>query len=181
MFGFLCSFRAVPCPRANMRKPSNITADSDAESTYLLRGTYRTGVASSQQKMTIIVESIVPGPPLSPAASARPEGRDWFVRAGSTGGDGTREKPFRDPFQALEKAEGGDAIHVAGGDYFGKLRSGKMEHPDSQSGASRRLQCRFLKSRSDGRTRRASSSMRKRKPKERPMARSRFPKKTAMV
>jgi hypothetical protein len=97
----------------------------DAESTYLLRGTYRTGIASSQQKMTMIVESIVPGPPLAPPVSARPAGRDWFVKAGSTGGDGTREKPFRDPFQALEKVEGGDAIHVAGGDYFGKLRSGR--------------------------------------------------------
>jgi hypothetical protein len=97
----------------------------DAESTYLLRGIYRTGVTSSQQKMTMIVESIVPGPPLSAAASVRPHGRDWFVKAGSTGGDGTREKPFRDPFQALEKAEGGDTVHVAGGDYFGKLRSGR--------------------------------------------------------
>ena len=61
----------------------------------------------------------------APPLPARPAGRDWFVRAGSSGGDGSREKPFRDPFQALEKCEGGDTIHVAGGEYFGKLRSGK--------------------------------------------------------
>jgi len=73
----------------------------------------------------MIVESIAPAPAFAPPIPPRPEGRDWFVRAGSTGGDGSREKPFRDPFQALEKAEGGDTIHVAGGDYFGKLRSGK--------------------------------------------------------
>jgi len=51
-------------------------------------------------------------------------GRDWFVRAGATGGDGSKDKPYRDPYQALEKCEAGDSIHVAGGEYVGKLRAG---------------------------------------------------------
>lgn len=100
----------------------------EVERTYTLRGIYRPDIKPSMhQKVTIVVESIVVAPlaPTSPAP--RPEGRDWFVKAGSSGGDGTREKPFRDPFQALDKATGGDAIHVAGGEYFGKLRSGKWK------------------------------------------------------
>jgi hypothetical protein len=97
----------------------------EVEKTYTLRGLVRTDTTSTRQKATMIVESIAPAPAFAPPIPPRPEGRDWFVRAGSTGGDGSREKPFRDPFQALEKAEGGDTIHVAGGDYFGKLRSGK--------------------------------------------------------
>jgi hypothetical protein len=96
----------------------------DVERLYFLRGVYRTDVQDWRQKATLIVESIVSAPTAA-SLPARPEGRDWYVKAGSSGGDGTREKPFRDPFQALEKADGGDAIHVGGGDYFGKLRSGK--------------------------------------------------------
>lgn len=61
------------------------------------------------------------------ATPARPPGRDWFVKAGSTGGDGSREKPFRDPFQALEKCQSGDTIHVAEGEYHGKLRIGRWK------------------------------------------------------
>ncbi|MBL8900794.1 MAG: hypothetical protein JNM84_24395, partial [Planctomycetes bacterium] len=61
------------------------------------------------------------------AAKARPQGRDWFVRAGSMGGDGSKEKPFRDPFQALEKCESGDSIHVAEGEYHGKLKIGRWK------------------------------------------------------
>ncbi len=60
-------------------------------------------------------------------ASARPAGRDWFVRAGASGGDGSREKPFKDPWQALEKVEAGDSVHVAEGEYFGKLKTGKWK------------------------------------------------------
>jgi hypothetical protein len=98
----------------------------EVESYYLLRGVYRTDIgSSSRQKVTLVVESIVPAPLVAANLPVRPHGRDWFVKAGSSGGDGTREKPFRDPFQALDKAEGGDAIHVAAGDYFGKLRSGQ--------------------------------------------------------
>ncbi|MDQ3266225.1 MAG: right-handed parallel beta-helix repeat-containing protein [Myxococcota bacterium] len=58
------------------------------------------------------------------AVARRSLGKDWFVRAGATGGDGSREKPFRDPYQALEQSEAGDSIHVAGGEYFGKLKAG---------------------------------------------------------
>lgn len=66
------------------------------------------------------------------AARKRAVGRDWFVRAGATGGNGSKEKPFRDPFQALEKCEAGDFIHVATGEYVGKLKMGywKVEMPD---------------------------------------------------
>ena len=104
------------------------TNGREVESTYLLRGVYRVDIVpTSRQKVTLVVESIVPGPAFAKDLLARPAGRDWFVRAGASGGDGSREKPFRDPFQALEKAEGGDAVHVAGGDYFGKLRSGKWK------------------------------------------------------
>ncbi len=104
------------------------TNGREVESTYLLRGVYRVDIVpTSRQKVTLVVESIVPGPEFAKEQGARPAGRDWFVRAGASGGDGSREKPFRDPFQALEKAEGGDAVHVAGGDYFGKLRSGKWK------------------------------------------------------
>lgn len=101
----------------------------EVESTYLLRGIYRTDIdpPNFRQKVTLVVESIVPAPVFAQAPSPRPEGRDWFVKAGASGGDGSRKKPFRDPFQALDKVEGGDTVHVAGGDYFGKLRSGKWK------------------------------------------------------
>ena len=82
---------------------------------------------TSLQKVTLLVDAILPGPAVSISTVERPQGRDWFVKAGASGGDGTREKPFRDPFQALEKAEGGDTVHVAGGSYYGKLRSGKWK------------------------------------------------------
>ena len=49
--------------------------------------------------------------------------RDWFVRAGSDG-DGTKERPFKDPYLALEEVEPGDAIHVAQGVYHGQLNAG---------------------------------------------------------
>lgn len=57
----------------------------------------------------------------------RKQGRDLFVLAGATGGDGSRAKPFRDLFQPLERCEAGDTIHVAGGDYFGKLKAGRWQ------------------------------------------------------
>lgn len=101
----------------------------EVEITYRIRGIYRTDIDPSalRQKVTIVVDFIAPGPAFAPALPDRPKGRDWFVRAGASGGDGSREKPFRDPFQALEKAEGGDSIHVATGAYVGKLRSGKWK------------------------------------------------------
>ena len=101
----------------------------EVEITYLIRGIYRIDIdpPTSRQKVTIVVDFIAPGPAFTPALPDRPKGRDWFVKAGASGGDGSREKPFRDPFQALEKAEGGDSIHVAAGAYSGKLRSGKWK------------------------------------------------------
>ncbi len=59
--------------------------------------------------------------------AARQIGKDWFVRAGATGGDGTKDKPFKDPWQALEKVEAGDFVHVAEGEYFGKLKAGQWK------------------------------------------------------
>ena len=112
-------------PTRQYRDAMTYSRGLDVESTYWLRGVYRTDIAPTyRQKATLVVESITLAP-LETAVPARPEGRDWFVRAGSKGGDGSRDKPFRDPFQALDKAEGGDVIHVTGGDYFGKLNSGK--------------------------------------------------------
>ena len=97
----------------------------DVESTYLLRGTYRTDVAPcGRQAVTLVLDSLAPVLDLPPVESPHPTGRDWFVRVGSSGGDGRRETPFRDPFQALEKAAEGDRILVAEGEYTGRLRSG---------------------------------------------------------
>jgi hypothetical protein len=94
----------------------------EAEDWYLLRGIGHLSNVT-RQKATIEVQSIVPASGPAKAVTPRPTGKEWFVRAGSSGGDGSREKPFRDPFQALEKAGEGDIIRVAGGDYFGKLRT----------------------------------------------------------
>ncbi len=57
-------------------------------------------------------------------AEARPKGRDWFVRAGARRGDGSKAKPFKDPYKALKKAGEGDTIHVAEGVYTGFMKSG---------------------------------------------------------
>lgn len=90
---------------------------------YEIRGSIKGG---------LLVESADEGAAQAPAqAEERPAGRDWFVRAGAKGGNGTKEKPFRDPWQALEKVESGDTIHVAGGEYNGKLRKGHWVIPTS--------------------------------------------------
>jgi hypothetical protein len=75
-------------------------------------------------KHSFYIETIEKYDPSTAPAAARPKGRDWFVVAGSAGGNGSKEKPFKDPWQALEKCESGDSIHVAEGDYFGKLKIG---------------------------------------------------------
>src|SRR5581483_102918 len=63
-------------------------------------------------------------------AAAEPlRAREWFIREGAEGGDGSLAKPFADPWQALEKCESGDVIHVAGGKYYGKLNGGVWELP----------------------------------------------------
>src|SRR5882672_3195574 len=107
------------------REGRNYQRGTEVEKTCDLRGVYRSDITGSRQKATLIVEAVVPAPMFTPPLPARPAGRDWFVRAGSSGGDGSREKPFRDLFQPLEKCEGGDTIHVAAGEYFGKLRAGQ--------------------------------------------------------
>ena len=38
-------------------------------------------------------------------APAAPAGRDWFVRAGAPAGDGTRLRPYGDPWEALAVCE----------------------------------------------------------------------------
>jgi len=75
-------------------------------------------------KGAFFIESIEKFEPASAAADARPQGRDWFVVAGAAGGNGSKDKPFKDPWQALEKCERGDSIHVAEGEYYGKLKIG---------------------------------------------------------
>lgn len=100
----------------------------EAEDFYMIRGVYRVG-EGERPKATILVDSISPAPPAEFTPPKRPQGQDWFVKAGAQGGDGSRDKPFRDPFQALDKAKEGDTIRVAGGDYFGKLKSGKWKIP----------------------------------------------------
>lgn len=75
-------------------------------------------------KSGFFIESIARYEATAAAVATRPQGRDWFVRAGSAGGNGSREKPFKDPFQPLERCESGDTIHIAEGEYVGKLRAG---------------------------------------------------------
>ncbi|MBI3854557.1 MAG: right-handed parallel beta-helix repeat-containing protein [Planctomycetes bacterium] len=75
-------------------------------------------------KHAFFIESMEKYDPSTAPAAARPKGRDWFIVMGAAGGDGTKEKPFKDPWQALEKCESGDSIHVAEGEYYGKLKIG---------------------------------------------------------
>jgi hypothetical protein len=45
---------------------------------------------------------------------------DLFVATSTTGGDGTRERPWHDPWLALRRAAPGDRIHIAAGTYTGR-------------------------------------------------------------
>ncbi len=94
---------------------------------HLVRGTAY--AVAGVPKAAFFIASIerFEGAAATAAAPARPQGRDWFVRAGSTGGDGSKDKPFRDPFQALEKVQAGDSVHVAEGEYHGKMRVGRWK------------------------------------------------------
>ncbi len=75
-------------------------------------------------KHAFFIESIEKYDPSTGPTTARPRGRDWFIVMGATGGNGSKEKPFKDPWQALEKCEAGDSIHIAEGEYYGKLKIG---------------------------------------------------------
>ncbi|PTY04002.1 hypothetical protein DB346_02465 [Verrucomicrobia bacterium LW23] len=70
------------------------------------------GGASVPHKGALVLEELV-----VPAQATPTGGRDWFVRSGSQGGDGSREKPFGDPQEAIELALPGDVVHVAAGEY----------------------------------------------------------------
>ena len=94
----------------------------EASELYVARGTAR--VASGYPKARFIVDSIERYEATA-AKVVRPAGRNWYVRASETGGDGSMAKPFRDPYQALEKAGSGDIIHVTEGEYGGKLKNGR--------------------------------------------------------
>ncbi len=96
------------------------------ETLFVARGiTYP--IPTGVPKAAFFIETIDKYDPSSAPAAARPKGRDWFIVMGATGGDGTKDKPLRDPWQALEKSEAGDTIHVAEGEYYGKLKIGQWK------------------------------------------------------
>ncbi len=93
---------------------------------YLAKGT--AFALKSFPKAGLQLDSLEPyDAPSANTPSARPQGRAWFVRAGATGGDGSKEKPFKDPWQPLEKVGPGDSVHVAEGEYVGKLKTGRFK------------------------------------------------------
>ncbi|MGC1299594.1 MAG: hypothetical protein WA869_31590, partial [Alloacidobacterium sp.] len=57
---------------------------------------------------------------------------DWFVAAAARFGNGSRDKPFHDPWLAIRAAGPGDVIHIAAGTYFGRYdrSSWIVECPD---------------------------------------------------
>lgn len=61
---------------------------------------------------------------LSFMVSGIAEAQDWYVKEGAKKGKGTQEKPYKGIYKALAKAVKGDVIHVAQGNYSGKLKSG---------------------------------------------------------
>lgn len=119
------------------KKGSNANRSADAASgywqgsgtppkLYLARGTAY--AMKGMPRAGLQLDSLEPFEAASAAADTnRPKGRDWFVRSGAQGGDGSKDKPFRDPWQALEKVQPGDFVHVAEGEYFGKLKAGRWK------------------------------------------------------
>ncbi|HUR39211.1 MAG TPA: right-handed parallel beta-helix repeat-containing protein [Planctomycetota bacterium] len=89
---------------------------------YVVRGTAY--ASTGYPKQVFHIETIEKYDPSTAPAAARPKGRDWFIVMGAAGGNGSKEKPFKDPWQALEKCESGDSIHIAEGEYYGKLKIG---------------------------------------------------------
>jgi hypothetical protein len=92
---------------------------------YLAKGTAY--AMKGNPKAGFQVDSLEPYEAAAPSTGGKTQGRDWFVRAGASGGDGSKDKPFRDPWQALEKVEAGDAVHVAAGEYHGKMKAGRWK------------------------------------------------------
>jgi hypothetical protein len=90
---------------------------------FVIRGTAR-AAERGHPRHAVVIDAIEPYE-RAVETTPRPRGRDWYVRTGESAGDGSRERPFRDPFQALERAGPGDRIHVAEGEYGGKLKSGR--------------------------------------------------------
>lgn len=116
---------------AVFQKGTTVERRIDSTSTYgagpprelfVIRGTAR--VQNGFPKQVVIVESIAGFEP-AVVATPRPPGRTWYVRTGESGGDGSQANPFKDPYQALEVAQSGDSIHVAEGEYGGKLKMGR--------------------------------------------------------
>ncbi len=56
---------------------------------------------------------------------ATSESRDWFVRAVNMGEDDSQERPFVDPWQALDKLEEGKKLTSLRGNITGKLLPGR--------------------------------------------------------
>ena len=56
-------------------------------------------------------------------------GADLYVarKGGKNNNPGTKEKPFRNIWKAVDKAKAGDVIHVTGGTYSGKMSCGWIE------------------------------------------------------
>src|SRR6185503_8253587 len=105
------------CYEASMR----FNGSGKPDQVYVVRGIAY--AAKGYPKAAFFIESVEKFE-ASVKMDDRPKGRDWFIVAGAAGGNGTKEKPFKDPWQALEKCEAGDSIHVAEGEYFGKLKVG---------------------------------------------------------
>lgn len=63
---------------------------------------------------------------ISITALAPAQAEDIYVRAGAEKGEGTRQRPYRGIYKALDRAKPGDVIHVAQGDYSGKLGVGYL-------------------------------------------------------
>lgn len=54
---------------------------------------------------------------------------DWYVSAnvGNNKNDGSQAAPFKNIWKAVDKASNGDVIHVAGGEYSGRMNCGWIE------------------------------------------------------
>lgn len=64
-------------PNRQFEEAIKYTNGREVESTYLLRGVYRTDIdPNSRQKVTLVVESFVPAPLFAVNPAPRPDGRD---------------------------------------------------------------------------------------------------------